>query len=90
MSAAPASQPAAVSVRLIGNRDACARLLMTLIENPDFAVVRGPYTCDSDPGVRWYVTVRPAADPTQTQRGAAHSHQAIRRPAAPSRRHLPS
>jgi hypothetical protein len=96
MSAGPGSQPAAaaVSVRLTGDRDSCVRLLMTLAEHPDFEVVRGPrgpYACDSGPGVRWYLTVRPAGNPPETLRGAARSRRAIRRPAATpsSRRHHP-
>jgi len=42
-----------------------------------------------EPGHRVYLTVRLPRQDTDVCR-AAHSHQAIRRPAAPSRRHLPS
>ena len=90
MSAAPGRQLAtAVPMRLTGGPDACARLLMLVVKLPGPAVVRGPrgpYACDSEPGVRWYLTVRPAED-LPTSRGAVHNRQAIRRPAAPSRRH---
>ena len=82
-----------MSVRLIGDPGACARLAQILTGHPDLQVVRGlrgPYACDSETGVRWYVTVRPAGDMPTTLRGTAHSHQAIRRPAAPARRHHPS
>ena len=97
MSAAPGRQPAtvarAVSVRLIGDPDASARLAKIPMSHPDLEVVRGPrgpYACDTEPGARWYVTVRPLEDMPEMQCGAAHSHQAIRRPAAPARRHHPS
>ena len=40
---------------------------------------------DTEPGVRWYLTVRPAED-LPTSSGAAHNRQENRRPAAPSRR----
>ena len=93
---APGRQPAtaagAVSVRLIGDPDACTRLAQILVGHPDLEVIsgpRGPYACDTEPAVRWYVTVRPAGDMPTTQCGAAHHRQAIRRPAAPARRHHP-
>lgn len=93
MIAAPGRQPAtaapAVSVRLTGDPDTCARLLMLVVNLPGLAVVRGPrgpYACDTEPGVRWYLTVRPAED-LPTFRGTAHNRQEIRRSPAPSRRH---
>jgi len=84
----PAGAPA-VSVRLTGDPDACARLLMLLAGLPGLALARGPrgpYACDTEPGVRWYLTVRPADD-LPASPGTAHNRQVIRRPAAPSRRH---
>jgi hypothetical protein len=77
-----------VSVRLIGDLDACIWLAQILVGHPDLEMIRGPrgpYACDSEPGVRWYLTVRPAGN-LPTLRGAVHHRQAIRRPAASSRR----
>jgi hypothetical protein len=79
-----------VSVRLIGDPDACARLAQILTGHPDLEMIsgpRGPYACDTEPGARWYVTVRPLEDMSMTLHGAAHNRQAIRRPVAPARRH---
>jgi hypothetical protein len=46
-----------------------------------------PYPNRREPGYRVYVTLRfPPGEDTRPC-GAAHSRQAIRRPAAPSRRH---
>ena len=93
MSAAPgrhlAAAAPAVSVRLTGDPGACVRLLMLLADLPGLVLPRGPrgpYACDTEPGVRWYLTVR-TADDLPALPGAAHNRQAIRRPAAPSRRH---
>jgi hypothetical protein len=83
------SAASSVSVRLTGDPDACARLLMLLVKLPCLTLARGPrgpYACDTESGVRWYLTVR-AADNLPALPGAAHNRQAIRRPAAPSRRH---
>lgn len=67
------------------------RVLRDAAEIEGFEVTKPsrPYPNRRDPGFRVYVALRfPADDDTSDSRGAAHSRQAIRRPAAPSRRHL--
>ena len=65
---------------------ALGRNLATAAPAVSVRLTRGPDDCDTEPGARWYLTVRPAED-LLTLRGAAHNRHAIRRPAAPSRRH---
>lgn len=95
MSTAPASPrvqltPGVVKVRLSGDMAGLDALTVILAADPAVEVLTGPdgpYPNRRDPGHRVYLTVR--IPPAQTQCGAAHSRQAIRRPATPSRRHLP-
>jgi len=86
-----------VKVRLLGilpGISAAVRVLTAAAEAEGFEVaeVSQPYPNRRDPGFRLYATLRFPADDetTEDQRGATHSRQAIRRPAAPNqRRHLP-
>lgn len=85
-----------VKVRLPGilpGVSAAARALTATAESEGFVVaeVSQPYPNRRDPGFRLYVTLRfPADNETALKpRGATHRRQAIRRPAAPTRRHLP-
>jgi hypothetical protein len=96
MSAAAGSKtPAVVSVRLTGDPDACARLALIVTCHPGLGVVggpRGPYACDSGPGVRWYLTVRHLEDPPVT--GTTLRQASAQPPATPlarrsQRRHRP-
>jgi hypothetical protein len=87
-----------VKVRLLGilpGVSAAVRVLTAAAEAGGFEVaeVSRAYPNRRDPGFRLYVTLRFPAD---DQRGAAHSRQAIRRPADPipaketqGTRHLP-
>ncbi len=97
MSTAPGRRPAqlapgVVKVRLSGQAPGTDALIEVLASTPGVEILTGPdgsYPNHRDSGERVYLTVRipPCA---VKQGGAAHSHQAIRRPAAPSRRHPPS
>jgi hypothetical protein len=86
-----------VKVRLLGilpGVSAAVRVPTAAADAEGFEVaeVSQPYPNRRDPGFRLYVTLRfPADGDTTGQRGAAHSRQAIRRPAAAptKRRHLP-
>ena len=90
-----------VKVRLSGilpGVSAAVRVLTAAAEAGGFEVaeVSRAYPNRSDPGFRLYVTLRFPADEDTDPGGAAHSRQAIRRPAAalPARetqgkRHLP-
>jgi hypothetical protein len=85
--------PAAVKVRLSGDTpwitDAL-RLLHAAAETAGFAVTSQsrPRPNRDEPGYRVYLTLRFPEEDTESRR-AAHRRQAIRRPAAPPRRHLP-
>jgi hypothetical protein len=75
-----------VKVRLIGilpGVSAAVRVLTAAgeAEGLEVAEVSQAYPNRRDPGFRLYVTLRFST--TEDQRGAAHSRQAIRRPAAP-------
>jgi hypothetical protein len=90
-----------VKVRLLGilpGISAAVRVLTAAAEGSEVAEVSRAYPNRQDPGFRLYATLRfPAGDETpDDQRGAAHSRQAIRRPAAAlpaketqGKRHLP-
>jgi uncharacterized protein (DUF2126 family) len=92
-----------VKVRLLGilpGISAAVRVLTAAAEAEGFEVaeVSRAYANRQDPGFRLYATLRfPAEGETpDDQRGAAHSRQAIRRPAAAlpaketqGKRHLP-
>ena len=89
-----ACQPADVQLRVSGDLPAIASALRVLrdaaeIEGLEFGEMSRPYPNRREPGYRVYVTLRFPPDENNRPRGAAHSHQAIRRPAAPSRRHHP-
>ena len=96
MSTAPGRRPAqlapgVVKVRLSGQAPGTEALIEILSSTPGVEILTGPdgpYPNHRDAGERVYLTVR--LPPSTDVRRAAHSHQAIRRPAAPSRRHLPS
>jgi hypothetical protein len=83
-----------VKVRLSGDLPGIAgalRVLHTAALAEGFGIpeISGHYPNRRKPGCRVYVTLRfPPGETTELGR-AAHSHQAIRRPAAPSRRHHP-
>jgi uncharacterized protein (DUF2126 family) len=83
-----------VKVRLLGilpGVSAAVRVLTAAAEAEGFEVaeVSPAYPNRRDPGFRLYVTLRfPASEDTEPCR-ATHRRQAIRRPAAPPRRHLP-
>ncbi len=82
-----------VKVRLSGEAPGTAALIAILASNPAVEILTGPdgpYPNRRDAGERVYLTVRVPLYAVK-QGGAAHSHQAIRRPAAhpSSRRHLP-
>ena len=97
MSTAPGRRPAqlapgVVKVRLCGQAPGIGALIEILASIPGVEILTGPdgpYPNHRDAGERMYLTVRLPRPDTDVRR-AAHSHQAIRRPAAPSRRHLPS
>ena len=98
MSTAPGSRraqpaPGVVKVRLCGDTPGTAALIEVLASAPGVEILTGPdgpYPNHHDAGERLYLTVRLSGPDTSDVRRAAHSHQAIRRPAAPSRRHHPS
>jgi hypothetical protein len=90
-------------VRLLGTLPGVSAALRALTasaeaEGFEVAEISRAYPNHRDPGLRLYATLRfPAGDePTEDQRGTAHSRQAIRRPAAAlpaketqGKRHLP-
>jgi hypothetical protein len=83
-----------VKVRMLGilpGVSAAVRVLTAAAEAEGFEVaeVSQAYPNRRDPGFRLYVTLRFPTDEETEQGRAAHRRQAIRRPAAPSRRHLP-
>ncbi len=96
MSTAPGRRPAqlapgVVKVRLSGQAPGTDALIEILSGTPGVEILTGPdgpYPNHRDAGERLYLTVRLPCPDTDVRR-AAHSHQAIRRPAAPSRRHHP-
>jgi hypothetical protein len=98
MRAAPVdvSGTASVSVRLSGDLPGIARFLDALAavaQTGGFEVPELPpqrlraYPNRREPGYRVYVALRFPPEEDTRSCGAAHSRQAIRRPAAPSRRH---
>ncbi len=95
MSAAPGKPsglrtPGVVKVRMSGETAGTDALVAILASNPAVEILTGPdgpYPNRRDAGERVYLTVRIAPYAVKPG-GAAHSHQAIRRPATPSRRHL--
>jgi hypothetical protein len=90
-----------VKIRLSGDAAAFAAVLDVLTAAADrgafeVADVSALYPNRREPGYRVYLTLRLPAEEDTESRGAAHSRQAIRRPAAPrqaketpGRRHLP-
>ena len=85
--------PGMVKVRLSGEQHALYALAAMLAANPAVEILAGPdgpYRNRREPGYRVYLTVRVPPHDTD-QGGAAHSQQAIRRPAATpsSRRQIP-
>jgi hypothetical protein len=92
-----------VKVRLSGDTAALGAALALLVSavqggGAEIADQSGVYPNRRDPGARVYLTLLlpDVAETTEDQRGAAHHHQAIRRPAAPitakeshGRKHLP-
>jgi hypothetical protein len=88
--------PGPVEVRVSGDLPAIAAFIDALAAAGCEVPEPGPrgfrvYPNRREPGFRVYLAVRPAEDQSETWCGAAHSHQAIRRPAAThsSRRQLP-
>lgn len=86
------SAPADVKVRVSGDLPGIASVLRVLrdaaeIEGFEVSDLSRPYPNRREPGYRVYVTLRFPPEEETRLRGAAHSRQAIRRPAAPSRRH---
>ena len=96
MSTGPGRRPAqlapgVVKVRLCGQAPGTGALIELLASIPGVEILTGPdgpYPNHRDAGERMYLTVRLPRPDTDVRR-AAHSHQAIRRPAAPSRRRFP-
>ena len=85
--------PGVVKVRLSGATPATDALIKILAAAAGVEILTGPdgpYPNHRDAGARMYVTLRLPHPGTADVGRAAHSHQAIRRPAAPSRRHHPS
>jgi len=83
-----------VKLRLSGEQPALDMLTAILADCPTVEILTGPdgpYRNRREPGHRIYLTVRAHLD-ANGPGGAAHSHQAIRRPAATpsSRRQDPS
>ena len=81
-------------VRLLGTLpgvSAAVRVLTAAAETEGFEIaeVSQAYPNRRDPGFRLYVMLRFPTDEDTDPGRAAHRRQAIRRPAAPSRRHLP-
>ena len=81
-----------VKVRLSGDVPAIAEALRVLhiaalAEGFEIPEKSGLYPNRREPGYRVYVTLRFPPEEDTRSCGAAHSRQAIRRPAAPSRRH---
>jgi hypothetical protein len=94
MSAASQPAPGTVKIRICGELPDIATALRVLrdaaeIEGFGFGELSRPYPNRREPGCRVYVTLQFPPDEDTRPCGAAHSHQAIRRPAAPSRRHYP-
>ena len=97
MSTAPGRRPAplapgVVKVRLSGDTPGIEALIELLASAPGVEILTGPdgpYPNHRDAGERMYLTVRLPHPDTPDVGRAAHSHQAIRRPAAPSRRRHP-
>ena len=85
--------PGAVKVRVLGEMPGIANTLRAIRDAAqaagfEIADQTRPYPNRREPGYRVYLTLRLPANETPESRGAAHRRQAIRRPAAPSRRHL--
>ena len=83
-----------VKVRLSGDAIALGAALALLASaaqggGVEIAEQSALYPNRRDPGCRVYLTLVLPPEEESRSRGAAHSRQAIRRPAAPSRRHLP-
>jgi hypothetical protein len=86
MTVTPGNDLAVVKVCLSGNRDGINAVTVILAASPSIEISTGPdgpYPNRREPGGRTYLIIRVRPDAVTTG-GAAHSHQAIRRPAAPS------
>lgn len=84
----------AVKIRVCGDLHGIAEAvrvlhIAALAEGFQIPEKSGLYPNRREPGYRVYITLRFPADEDTEPRRAAHRRQAIRRPAAPSRRHLP-
>jgi len=92
--ARPAGGTKLVKVRLSGDTTSLGIVLGLLVSaaqdgGAEIAEQSALYPNRRDPGCRVYLTLVLPPEEESRSRGAAHSRQAIRRPAAPSRRHLP-
>ena len=86
--------PAAVKVRVSGDMPGIAAALLVIHDAArtwgfEISGQTRPYPNRREPGHRVYITLRFPPEEDTRSCGAAHRRQAIRRPAAPSRRHLP-